>query len=172
MEGHALAQRELIRQAIVALTPGFRQAGGYGVARHGLHQGIVQGVEQQKTRALSGFGWVKEGGGQGEVNRMGHLPLRLRTHVSKVSTADDQQSQTHAAEQTPYGSTCGDHSTLSSVLSRFALYARRSYWHPGSYVTSNSRIGKPLVKPGAYLSESYRTSWTCSGGTMPLSKRP
>src|SRR5256885_10869139 len=48
------AQRELIRQAIVALTPGFRQAGGHGVARHGLHQGIVQGVEQQKTRALSG----------------------------------------------------------------------------------------------------------------------
>ena len=55
VEGHALAQLELIREPVCALTPGCGEAGGLRLARHGLHQGIVQGIEKQKRRDLGGF---------------------------------------------------------------------------------------------------------------------
>src|SRR3989454_8682312 len=96
VESDPLAQLELICQAILALAPGFSQTGRHRVARHGFDQGIVQSVEKQKRRNRDGFGRVKVRGRNGEVNRLGYLPLRLSGHVSKVNAADEQQSQTDA----------------------------------------------------------------------------
>jgi hypothetical protein len=48
MKGDPPAQPELIRQTVFTRAPGLGQAGGLRIAGHGLHQGIVQGVEKQK----------------------------------------------------------------------------------------------------------------------------
>src|SRR5262249_53167458 len=98
VESDSLTEPELIRQAVGALAPGLGQTGCLRIPGHRFDQGIVQGIEKQKRRDNPRrFSRVKVGGSDGEVQRPGHVSLRLGGDGAKVSAADEQQRQTEAA---------------------------------------------------------------------------
>ena len=78
MELEALAQLEFVDPLVRALRPRLGEARRHEVARHRLHQRVVQGVqdpERGEARALAG---VEPGRRQRHVQRPAHLAFRLR----------------------------------------------------------------------------------------------
>jgi hypothetical protein len=74
VELHARAQDELVHQAILRDRPGLGQAPGLRLARHGLHEGVVQRVQDQERRDETRcLGRIEEGRRQREVDGPGHL---------------------------------------------------------------------------------------------------
>ena len=82
VEGDPSTQEKFIGEAVGTLGPGFRQAGGQRLARHGFHQGIVEGIQKQERRDNArGLSGVEPGGGQGDVHPYSQLPARLGRRV-------------------------------------------------------------------------------------------
>ena len=66
---------------------------GWGplIPRHRLHQRVVYRIEKQKRRDAIIIGRLKEGRGDGEVDRPGHLALRLRRAIGDVQAANQPE---------------------------------------------------------------------------------
>ena len=80
VELQALAQLELVDTLIRAHRPRLRQARRHEIARHRLHQRVVQGVEHPERReeARGDLARIEPGRRQGHVQRPAHLAFRLR----------------------------------------------------------------------------------------------
>ncbi len=77
VKSHALAQHELIDQTVPRYRPRLGEARRHLMARHRLHEAVVERVEEQERRDEAGrLGGLEEARRGREVERPRHLPGR------------------------------------------------------------------------------------------------
>ena len=101
VELRPLPQHELVDEPVRRRGPGLGQAGRHVLARQRLHEGIVQGVQEQEGRDQARrLGRLVERGRRVEVQRPRHLPRglgRARFRASHRHESEDAyQSLSHA----------------------------------------------------------------------------
>ena len=105
VEPRALAQHELVDEAVLGQAPRLGQARRHGVAGHRLHQRVVQRVEHHERRADPGrLGGIEPGRGERDVNGPGHLPLGRRVARRGLGGRDPEDEQRREeASKVPHG---------------------------------------------------------------------
>ena len=97
VELDAFAQDELVGQAVGRGAPGLRQARRHALARHGLHEGVVERVvEHERGDDPGRLGGIEPGGGQRDVDAPGHLAVRGDGGRDRV--ANEQQREEGSKE--------------------------------------------------------------------------
>ena len=94
VELRALAQHELVDEAVLGQAPRLGQARRHGVAGHRLHHRVVQRVEHHVRRAGPGrLRGVEPGRGERDVNGPGHLPFGRRVARRGLGGRDPEDEQ-------------------------------------------------------------------------------
>ena len=110
VELQPLAQLELVRALIGADRPRLGQAGGHEIARHRLHERVVDRVEHPERRELSlGFAGIEPLGRQRHVEGPAHLAVRLGRRGLRQGDAreDGVQHDSDGRHEAPGHGRCG-----------------------------------------------------------------
>ena len=92
MEGRALAQHELVAEAVLRGRPGFSKARRQQPTRHRLHQRVVQRVQDhERGNDPRGLRRVEPGRRQRDVRAPNQLALRRRGEDGAGSAGDNAE---------------------------------------------------------------------------------